>query len=111
MIEQIIYDYLNANASVPWYMMRPKQADKAYGLFEKTGSSITDHIYTSTFAFQSYGNSLYEAAQISAELVNIMNDIIILPEVSKSKLTAEYNFTNTADKQHRYQAVFELVHY
>ena len=119
MIEETIYTYLNNNASVPWFAMRPPTtgdhmdtATATYGLFEKTNSTKADHVVTSTFAFQSYAPTLLEAAQISAELRELIE---ALPgettEVSKAQLSGEYNFTNTADKQPRYQAVFQLVHF
>lgn len=119
MIEETIYEYLEENATVPWNIMRtPTIGDhmeisgEKYGLFEKTNSERTDHVTYSTFAFQSYAPTLLEAAQVSAELRQLMED---LPnqtsEVSKAQLSGEYNFTNTADKQPRYQAVFSLVHF
>lgn len=119
MIEETIFEYLNDNATVPWFAMRPPSmgdhndtANASYGLFEKTNSSKADHVVTSTFAFQSYAPTLLEAAQISAELRELIE---ALPgettEVSKAQLSGEYNFTNTASKQPRYQAVFTLVHF
>lgn len=119
MIEETIFDYLDENASVPWYAMRPPSdgdhmdtATASYGLFEKTASSKTDHVTTSTFAFQSYAPTLLEAAQISAELRELIEALPgVTTEVSRAQLNSEYNFTNTADKQPRYQAVFSLVHF
>ena len=119
MIEEIIYSYLNDNASVPWFAMRPPTngdhmeiASESYGLFEKTNSSKADHVTTSTFAFQSYAPTLLEAAQISAELRELIEALPgVTTEVSKAQLSGEYNFTNTASKQPRYQAVFSLVHF
>lgn len=119
MIEELIYSYLNDNASVEWFSMRPPAtsdnmdtANAVYGLFEKTNSTKTNHVCTSTFAFQSYAPTLLEAAQISAELRQLIEELPgISAEVSKAQLIGEYNFTNTADKQPRYQAVFSLVHF
>lgn len=119
MIEELIFSYLNNHASVPWFSMRPpsegdhmETATAKYGLFEKTNSTKTDHVATSTFAFQSYAPTLLEAAQISAELRELMEALPeVTTEVSKAQLTGEYNFTNTATKQPRYQAVFSLVHF
>ena len=119
MIEETIYEYLNDSASVPWFSMRPPStsdhmdtANAKYGLFEKTNSTKADHVVTSTFAFQSYAPTLLEAAQISAELRELMEALPeVTTEVSKAQLSGEYNFTNTATKQPRYQAVFSLVHY
>ena len=119
MIEETIYTYLADNASVPWFAMRPPTGEDhidigtfKYGLFEKTASQKVDHVNFSTFAFQSYAPTLLEAAQVSAELRELIEDLPnITSEVSKAQLTGEYNFTNTADKQPRYQAVFSLVHF
>ena len=119
MIEETIYTYLNDNATVPWFAMRPPSigdhpatANASYGLFEKTNSIKTDHVVTSTFAFQSYAPTLLEAAQISAELRELIEALPgVTTEVSKAQLSGEYNFTNTATKQPRYQAVFSLVHF
>ena len=119
MIEETIFDYLKDNASVPWFSMRPPTTGDnqdigtySYGLFEKTNSVKTDHVVTSTFAFQSYAPTLLEAAQISAELRQLMEALPnVTTEVSKAQLSGEYNFTNTATKQPRYQAVFTLVHF
>ena len=113
MIEELIYEYLNDEASCKWYTMRPAEdTPTPYGLFEKTNSTKTDHVTYSTFAFQSYGSSLFEAAQISAELRALIEDLPELTsEVSKAQLSGEANFTNTADKQPRYQAVYQLVHF
>lgn len=117
MIEEIIYAYLDENASVPWSAMRSptfedhQQIDR-YGLFEKTNSTKRDHISTCTFAFQSYAPTLLEAAQISEELRELIE---ALPSqtsaVSKAQLQGEYNFTDTQTKQPRYQAVFSLVYF
>lgn len=113
MIEELLYEYLKDTASCNWYTMRPvEDPAKPYGLFEKTNSTKTDHVTYSTFAFQSYGSTLLEAAQTSAELRSLIEDLpYITTEVSKAQLTGEYNFTNTADKQPRYQAVYQLVHF
>ena len=113
MIEELLYEYLDENASCNWYTMRPaEETATPYGLFEKTNSTKTDHVTTSTFAFQSYGSTLLEAAQTSAELRSLIEDLPnITTEVSKAQLTGEYNFTNTANKQPRYQAVYQLVHF
>lgn len=117
MIEETIYAYLKDNASVPWSAMKsPTVGDHTttdrYGLFEKTNSTKTNHVVTSTFAFQSYAPTLLEAAQISAELRQLIEELPgVTTEVSKAQLNSEYNFTNTASKQPRYQAVFSLVHY
>ena len=117
MIEETIYAYLDDAASVPWRMMRsPTFSDhekhEYYGLFEKTNNTESNHINTATFAFQSYAPTLLEAAEISKELRELMKQLPSqTTEVSKVQLQGEYNFTNTQDKQPRYQAVFSIVYF
>ena len=111
MIEKVILDYLTVNASVPVRMMRPETPPEKYIMLEKTGSSVSNHITTSTFAVQSYAPTLFEAAELNEEVKDLMDDIIVLPEISNAKLAADYNFTNAATKQPRYQAVYDITHY
>jgi len=40
-----------------------------------------------------------------------MCDIADESEVCKCSLNSDYNFTDTATKKYRYQAVFDLVHF
>ena len=56
-------------------------------------------------------DSMYAAAKLNEEVKAIMKGIIELPEVSSCRLDSDYNFTDTATKKYRYQAVFDLVHY
>lgn len=111
MVEKIILDYLNAKADVPVYMERPETAPSKYILLEKTGSSRTNYIMSSMFAVQSYAPTLYEAAELNKNVKEWLYAILELPEISSVSLNSDYNFTNTADKQYRYQAVFEFTHY
>ena len=111
MIEKTVLDYLNEHSSVEWFMERPKVAPASYGLIEKTGSSVNNFIYRSTFALQSYAPTLYEAAELNDETKSVMAGIIELDQITRADLNSDYNFTNTANKQYRYQAVFDLIHY
>ena len=66
---------------------------------EKTGSSETNHIKTSTFAIQSYGKSLYEAAELNEVVKEVMMDgldgLAGLDEIVSVSLNSDYNFTDT----------------
>lgn len=118
MIEQIIYDYLkdeyqHGNIPAPVYLMRPEKIPNngVYYLIEKTGSSETNHITSATIAIQSYAPTLADAAALNEVIKSAMNEIVDLDEISKSICTTDYNFTNIADKQPRYQALFNVVYY
>lgn len=112
MIETTIYDYLVSElASVPVYMTRPETAPQKYVLIEKTGGSASNHVYKSMFAFQSYGATLLEAAQLNETVKEAVEELVTLDEVASARYQTDYNFTNVADKHPRYQAIFEITHY
>lgn len=110
MIEKIVLDYLNNTLSVPAYMEKPAELPKRYVFLEKTGSSSENHIESATFAIQSYAGSLFDAASLNEEVKEAMKNIIFLNEVMGVELNSDYNFTDTAKKKYRYQAVFELIY-
>ena len=112
MIEKTIYDYLNDVASVDAYMERPETKPASYLLIEKTGSRVENQIETSTIAVQSYAPTLFKAAELNEEVKGLMKELPYADNsVSAVKLNSDYNFTNVADKQYRYQAIFVVTHY
>ena len=82
-----------------------------YVLIDQTRSSNSNHIMTSTIAIQSYGASLYEALLLNEQVKAAMVGFAGEPEISSVKLETDYNFTNTATKQYRWQAVYQITHY
>lgn len=111
MIEKTIFDYMKEHASVPAHMQRPESPSDAYILIEKTGSGRENHVDESTIAIQSYAKSLYAAAALNEEVKELMESILELDEISSVQLNSDYNFTEPARKQYRYQAVFDITHY
>lgn len=112
MIEKIIISYFNRGSGLPKaYMMRPAKDPKKFILVEKTGSSVRNRITTSTIAFQSYAPTLLEAAELNEQVKETVEAMIELNDIASISLNSDYNFTNTADKQPRYQAVFSIMHY
>ena len=111
MIELLILEFLKEKLDVPVYLERPNLLDENFVFFEKTGSSRENFLESSTFAFQSYGQSLYEAASLNERVKQSLFDMETLNEISKVKLNSDYNFTDTELKQYRYQAVFDIYHY
>lgn len=111
MIEQTIIDFLSRNLSDEVMLMRRETVPDRYYVIEKTGSSVENHIYASTIAVQSYGKTLQEAATMSDQVIRLMLDSLVeLPEIFGVDLNAEYNYTDTATKTPRYQAVFDVSH-
>ena len=111
MIEAIIRNYLESVLSVPVYLEKPDPAPISYVLIEKTGSGRSNKLPSSTFAFQSYAGSMYQAALLNDEVKEAVDNLITLDEISKAKLNSDYNYTDTTTKNYRYQAVYDIFHY
>lgn len=111
MIEKTILDYLKTKLTVPVYMEEPVDAPGSFVLIEKTGSGRENYIQASTFAFQSYAESLYEAALLNETLKNVIDSLIVLDDIGQVRLNSDYNFTDTTTKRYRYQAVYDITHY
>ena len=105
MIEKIVRDYLNKKLDVPAYMEVPEKPEKEYVVIEKTGSG------SAVFAIQSISDSLLHAAQLNEKVKAAMNTILEQDEICRADLNSDYNYTDTASKEYRYQAVFDVIHY
>ena len=110
MIELIIFNYLKEKLPVPVLMFNKDEDFEEYVIFEKTSSSEENKVKSATFAFQSYADTLYEAAKLNEKLKEVIEDIIELDQVSKIKLNSDYNFTDVQSKKHRYQAVYDIYY-
>lgn len=110
MIEVTLISYLSEQLDVPVVMEAPDQLTD-YVLIDKTGSSRTNHIITSTFAIQSYGSTLYEAMLLNGRVEEAMNGFLNDSQVTRVELETDYNFTDTDTKQYRWQAVYDITHY
>lgn len=111
MIEVVILNYLKSKLQVPVYMEKPHTPPQKYVLIEKTGSGCSNTINSSTFAFQSYAGTMYEAAELNEVVKQAVNESIEIDEITKALLNSDYNFTDTATKQYRYQAVYDITNY
>ena len=111
MIEIIIKQYLDSHLSVLSFLEQSGEMPDSYVLFEKTGSSKRNYLSSSTFVFQSYAKSMYDAAKLNEELKEVVENMIELDEISNVQLNSDYNFTDTTTKEYRYQAVFDINHY
>lgn len=111
MIEATIINYLNEKLDVPTYAEVPPKADKSFCIIEKTGSSVENHIYSATVAVQSYADSLLNAAKLNEKVIQAMEELPELAEVSACELNSDYNYTDTSTKRYRYQAVFDITYF
>ena len=111
MIEKTILDYLGEHWTVPVYMEEPINKPASYVLIERTGSSESDLIETTTLALQSYGASLYDAAVLNMAVKARIKQAVELPSVSAVYINSDYKFTDTETKRYRYQCVAVVTHF
>lgn len=110
MIEQTICNYLSQKLDCQVLPEKPKRPFGRMAFVERTGGNGR-FLRETTIAIQSYGNSMYEAAELNEEVIKYMNEIIELDEITRVDLNQNYNFTDTNTKEYRYQAVFDIYHY
>lgn len=111
MIEKTILDHLSAVLDAPCGMGVPPDPPPHFVVLEKTGETRENCIRDAILAVQSYAPTLLEAATLSEAVVAAMLNAVQLPSVAAVELNGNYNFTDTATKQYRYQAVFDVTHY
>ena len=111
MIEKTLIEYLTRILDVPVLAERDPNQKAPFVIIEKTGSSTFNYITTATIAVQSYAASLLEAATLNDEVIQALKASIELPSISSAQLNSDYNYTDTASKQYRYQAVFDFVYF
>lgn len=111
MIEVTILNHLKSALSVPVCMEIPKDQPESFVVLEKTGSGKRNRLCSATFAVQSYAPTMYGAASLNEAVKAAMESAVELDEVTSSTLNSDYNYTDTASKTYRYQAVFDIYHY
>lgn len=111
MIEQTVLNYLKKKLSSPVKMEEPSCPPDTFVLVEKVGSRQQNSIDTAMLAVKSYAKSLFEAALLNEEVKKAMSDLTELDEICRVELNSDYNFTDTATRRYRYQAVFDITHY
>lgn len=111
MIELTIKKYLDGHLDVPSFLERQANMPDKFVLYEKTGGGKRNHLQSATFAFQSYAPSLYQAAELNENLKNVVEGLVVLPEIISVELNSDYNFTDTTTKEYRYQAVYDIKYY
>lgn len=117
MIETKVVSYLNQKyaaheLSARAYGYKPEDnVPESYVLIERTSGSERDHISSAIVAIQSIAPTLLQAMQLNEEVKACMKTMTEDPNISRSRLNTDYNFTNPTRKEYRYQAVFELVYF
>lgn len=111
MIEAIVLAVLDSQLSVPVYMEVPENKPSSYVVLDKTGSQRINRIDRATFAVQSIAETLLDAASLNETVKAVMDQLPYLTEeIFSAELNSDYNFTNTATKERRYQAVYIITY-
>lgn len=114
MIEIIVKNFLESKLSVPVLTEKPKGSASQFVVIERTGGAQSNKIPSAILIIQSYELSMQKAAELNEEVKHWMLDgmegLITVPEVSDVGLNSDYDFTDTTTKQYRYQAVFEITY-
>lgn len=112
MIEVAVLNYLKSVLTDVTVTTEIRQGmPEKFVLIEKTGGGMSNRIFSSTFAVQSWAQSLYDAMALNDRVKTAMLDLPSIKEVTKCSLNSDYNYTDITTKQPRYQAVFDVVHY
>lgn len=110
MIEITLLTHLAGLLDVSVSLEKPEPKPVRFVLLEKTGSGNKNRINSSTFAIQSYAESLYQAALLNEQVKLAMESLGESNQVGKVKLNSDYNFTDAETKEYRYQAVFDITY-
>ena len=54
---------------------------------------------------------MYDAMSLNKSVKDAMFSAVTLDEITRVELNSDYNYTDQATKQSRYQAVFDITHY
>lgn len=111
MVELIVKKHIEKTLAVSVYMEVPEKMPDTFVTIEKTGSGRVNYLDSATFAVQSWAPSLQMAAELNEQVKAAMDSLIEEPEISRSKLNTDYNFTDTTTKKYRYQAIYDLTYY
>ena len=113
MIEVILIEYLTSALSLTDRVSAELPEDQTgyFVVVEKTGSRRVNRIDTATVAIQSYGATLLDAIKLNQDVKRAMEGLTARGDIGGCHLQTDYNFTNTAKKQFRYQAVYDITYY
>lgn len=112
MIEVVVLNYLKSVLTDVTVTTEIRQGmGDTFVLIEKTGGGMNDRLFTAKFAVQSWAGSIYDAMALNERVKEAMLNLPSVKEVTKCSLNSDYNYTDTATKHPRYQAVFDVVHY
>lgn len=93
------------------YTEEQEKPDEEYIVIEKTAGSEENHLHNATLAIKSYSSSMYKAALLNERVKSAMKKMDEIVNISKVNLNSDYNYTDTAKKKYRYQAVYDIYYF
>lgn len=111
MIELIILEHLKSKLTEPVHLEKQEAHTGPYVVFEKTASGKTNHLPSATLAFQSYADTLYNAAKLNEKVKKAIESLIELDKIRGLDLNSDYKFPDLTTKEYRYQAVYDIRYY
>lgn len=111
-IEEYVIRYLaEAFSGIPVYGEVPSARIRKMLVVDRTGGSISNLIPTSSVVVDSYAETKAQASALNDEVIAAMMDMPdAVTAISYVSLNSTYNDTDTANKEYRYGALFEIVH-
>lgn len=109
-IEKKIIEYLEPLLSVDVVTESPEEGSLPYVRIERVGRAVRNHVTTDSVAFQSYGRTMLEAADLDEEVQELMKGIVSLDEISRISLQSNYNASDTSNLKYRYQCIYDIVY-
>lgn len=110
-IEEYVILWLSGRLPVRVSADVPSPMPAAFVTVEKTSASEVNRISSARIAVQCWAESRDAAAQLCAQVEQVMTGISAEPEISRCVLDTSYNFPDLERKRPRYQAVFALTHF
>lgn len=112
MIEKLLIAYLNNEMDVPVYAEKPiKDIPSQYIVLRLIDSGIVNKINAATVSFESYAESLLQAAELNDKLQEKLFDAITLDEISSSTLGGSSRNIDIQTKAYCYESIFNFYYY
>ena len=113
-IEEKIIDYLEEafDNDLPVYAERPATPPTSYLVVDKTGAELVNFINQATIIVQSVAPTMYDASELNDDVKAIMMTLAENEsDITAISLETDYDNTDTALKDYRYEAVFNISYY
>ena len=110
-IEAVIIEYLEKELGVETYAEIPDEKPKKFIVVEKIDGGRINQIDASTLSVYSYGETLYDAVLLNEKVKSALLNVIVLDDISSSKIGGESRSIDKANKEYRYETIINLTHY